>query len=460
MTNSNEKILIVEDEALFARAVSKSLTRAGYTCEVAGTLEQARQLIKEFEPDMLTLDMRLPDGSGLDLLTEVREADADLPVLVMTAYGELEDAVSAMKLNASDYLKKPVDLDELLLNVEKVLNKAELSRQLEFSRTRESSRAVDGVEFIGEAPQIQDIRAQVERIGKLCPDAQTIPPTVLILGETGTGKDVAARLLHSQSLRADKPFVQMDCAALPKDLIEAELFGHERGAFTNAHAARIGLVEAAEDGVLFIDEIGELPLELQAKLLATLERRTLRRVGSNQERPVRAWFISATNRDLEAMVREGKFRSDLYYRLNVLTLSMPPLRDRGEDIERLAMSFCEQNARRYGLKPVTLTDDARRALHQHSWPGNVRELKHMMEQSVLLSGGGSMSASAFMFNQQARPQDRDAAIDSLEGLTLDEAELMLLKAALDRTQNNVSESARQLGITRMAMRYRMKKYNL
>ncbi len=460
MTQSKEKILIVEDETLFARAISKRLTKVGYDCEIAGDLKQARELLKSFEPDMMTLDMRLPDGNGLELLAQVREQDEQLPVLVMTAYGELDDAVSAMKMKASDYLKKPVDLDELQLNIEKVFNKAQLSRQLELSRKRES-HAIEGVEFIGESPQIREIRAQVKRIGSLCPDIDTIPPTILILGETGTGKDVAARLLHNQSLRASRPFVQMDCAALPKDLIEAELFGHEKGAFTNASSARVGLVEAAEDGLLFIDEIGELQLELQAKLLATLERRTLRRVGSNQERPVRAWFVSATNRDLEQMVRDGQFRSDLYYRLNVLTLSMPPLRQRGRDIELLAQNFCDQNARRYGLKPVELTSDAIKSLHDYAWPGNVRELKHMMEQAVLLSGGGRMDASAFMFNQRM-PLGPGAAPSSqqLEGMTLDEAEFLLLSSALERTGNNVSESARQLGITRMAMRYRMKKYNL
>jgi DNA-binding NtrC family response regulator len=362
-------------------------------------------------------------------------------------------------MKASDYLKKPVDLDELQLNIEKVLSKAHLSRQLEFSRKRES-HASEGVEFIGEAPQINDIRTQVQRIGQLCPDIDTIPPTILILGETGTGKDVAARLLHGHSRRAGRPFVQMDCAALPRDLIEAELFGHEKGAFTNASSARIGLVEAAEDGVLFIDEIGELPLELQAKLLATLERRTLRRVGSNQERPVKAWFISATNRDLEQMVRDGQFRSDLYYRLNVLSLAMPPLRQRGRDIERLARTFCEQNTRRYGLQPVELTDTAVQALHDYAWPGNVRELKHSMEQAVLLSGGGRIDASAFMFNQRVSPEQGGITNQQLQGMTLDEAEFQLLKAALERTHNNVSESARQLGVTRMAMRYRMKKYNL
>ncbi len=460
MTQAKEKILIVEDEGLFAKAISKRLVKAGYTCEIAGTLQQARQMLKDFAPDMMTLDMRLPDGNGLELLAEVRAEDELIPVLVMTAYGELDDAVSAMKMKASDYLKKPVDLDELQLNIEKVLSKAHLSRQLEFSRKRES-HASEGVEFIGEAAQIEDIRSQVQRIGQLCPDIDTIPPTMLILGETGTGKDVVARLLHSHSRRSGRPFVQMDCAALPRDLIEAELFGHEKGAFTNASSARIGLVEAAEDGVLFIDEIGELPLELQAKLLATLERRTLRRVGSNQERPVKAWFISATNRDLEQMVRDGEFRSDLYYRLNVLSLAMPPLRQRGKDIERLARTFCEQNTRRYGLQPVELTEDAVQALHAYAWPGNVRELKHSMEQAVLLSGGGRIDASAFMFNHNVSSiQGGGISNQQLQGMTLDAAEYQLIKAALERTHNNVSESARQLGVTRMAMRYRMKKYRL
>ncbi len=453
-------ILVVEDEELFAKAVIKRLTKAGYQCQHAGTLERAVAQCKEALPDLILLDMRLPDGSGLDFLGKLRAGlGAEVPVLVLSAYGELEDAVAAMKLQASDYLKKPIDLDELLVNVEKVLSKAELTRSLAYSRKRERHAHVEGAQMLGECEAIRAIRAQAERIGKLVGGADVTPPTVLVLGETGTGKDVTARLLHAHSARADKPFVHMDCAALPKDLIEAELFGHEKGAFTSAHIERTGLIEAAEDGTLFLDEIGEIPLELQAKLLAVLERRTLRRVGSTHERPVRCWFISATNRDMETMVKEGRLRSDLYFRLNVLTIKTPPLRERGDDIEMLALEFARQTALRYGLPEPEFEASALEALRRYQWPGNVRELKHLVERVVLLSGGGRIAADTLMLNAGTE-ETPGAQQASLDGLTLDEAEKLLIERALMRTNNNVSEAARQLGVTRMVMRYRMKKFRL
>jgi two-component system, NtrC family, response regulator AtoC len=268
------RVLIVEDEALFARSVARRLEKAGYVCRVEGRLAAAEAALREEGADLLLLDMRLPDGSGLDFLQRLRERiDPQLAVIAMSAYGEVEDAVAAMKYAASDYLKKPVDLEELLVNVEKVLANQRVSRQLEYSRTRESTGA-EQVDIIGESAAAQTLRAQIERIASLAGAAGGDAPTVLIMGETGTGKDLAARCLHQRSRRAERPFVHVDCAALPKDLIEAELFGHVKGAFTNAHGERTGLIEAAEDGVVFLDEIGELPLELQTKLLAVLERRT------------------------------------------------------------------------------------------------------------------------------------------------------------------------------------------
>jgi DNA-binding NtrC family response regulator len=453
------RILLVEDEALFAKAVRKRLEKAGFSCEVAGTLAQAGRMLDETEPLLVILDMRLPDGAGLDFLTDLRERrGSEVPVLVLSAYGEIEDAVAAMKLKASDYLKKPIDLDELLVTVEKVLAKDALSRQLEYSRKRERY-ATETAELLGECPEILRLREQAARIGALCTSVDLIPPTVLILGETGAGKDLLARLLHRQSIRRDRPFVHVDCAALPKDLIEAELFGHEKGAFTSAVAARTGLIEAAEDGVLFLDEIGELPLELQTKLLAVLERRVLRRVGSTQERPVAAWFMAATHRNLDEMVRQGRLRPDLYFRMNVLSLSVPPLRDRGPDILLLASHFAIQTAHRYGLKEPRLLSEARTALASYSWPGNVRELKHLMERVVLLTGGGPIGAGALMLKEGGEPFSTEGE-PVWENLTIEAAERLLIEKALARAHDNISEAARQLGMTRMAMRYRMKKHGL
>lgn len=455
-----KQILIIEDEHIFARAVQKRLERAGFKSIIAGDLKTAGKMFDETAPDLILLDMRLPDGSGLDFLSDLRnKQNSNIAVIVMSAYGELEDAVLAMKLGASDYLKKPVDLEELLINVEKVLDKSELTRKLTYSTKREQ-HAVEGVEFLGECKAIVEIRKQVEQICRLTQTTDSIPPTVMILGETGTGKDVVARLLHAKSSRREKPFVHVDCASLPKDLIEAELFGHEKGAFTNAHVARTGLIEAAEDGLLFLDEIGELPQELQSKLLAVLERRTLRRVGTTQERPVAAWFIAATNRNIEELMQKGEFRNDLYYRLNVLNISMPPLRDRERDILILARHFIQQTAKRYGLNETKLSEDAENALMNYEWPGNVREMKHYLERIVLLNGGGEITAEILSLSTGSGRKATDTNLGDLADITLDSAEIMLIKQALERTSWNVSRAARELGITRMALRYRMKKYNL
>jgi DNA-binding NtrC family response regulator len=370
----------------------------------------------------------------------------------------LDDAVTAMKHSAADYLKKPIDLDELLLNVDKVLSHQRVTQQLEYSRTREAA-AGEGAECIGESEALRLLRQQIERIASLSRVADAVPPTVLIVGETGTGKDVTARLLHRASERRERPFVHVDCAALPKDLIEAELFGHVKGAFTSALAERTGLIEAAEDGVVFLDEIGELPLELQPKLLAVLERRSLRRVGSSQERRIGAWFIAATNRDVTRMVADGTLRSDLYYRLNILTLPLVPLRERGQDVLLLAEHFGRQVARRYQLPAFALAEDARRALLAYAWPGNVRELRHVIERAVLLSGDGRISAASLLLQGPVPAAGTPGGID-LTMLTLDAAEKLVIESALARCGNNVSEAARQLGITRMTMRYRMKQHGL
>ena len=458
-----KQILIVEDESIFARAVKKHLTRAGYKSKIAVDLQTAKEKFESITPDLILLDMRLPDGSGLDFLEAVKKSEnSDVAVLVMSAYGELDDAVSAMKLGASDYLKKPVDLEELLINVKKVLDKNELEIKLVNSSKRERN-ASETVDFIGECPEIISIKHQIEQIGRLTYASDTIPPTVLILGETGTGKDVVARSLHASAALSDRPFVHVDCASLPQDLIEAELFGHEKGAFTNAHTARTGLIEAAEDGALFLDEIGELPLNLQSKLLAVLERRLMRRVGTSKELPVRAWIIAATNREVEELVEKGEFRSDLYYRLNVLSIDMPPLRTRGNDIIVLAKHFANQTARRYGFKDVIFSSEAIQTLMEYSWPGNVREMKHLIDRAVLLNNGGELSPIALGLTERIHNESTGISQETrtnLEDMTLESAEFTLISQALQRANGNVSKAARELNVTRMALRYRMKKYNL
>ncbi|MGH8753907.1 MAG: sigma-54-dependent transcriptional regulator [Burkholderiales bacterium] len=452
------RVLVIEDESLFGRAVKKRLEKAGHECLLAATIAEGRELARNAAPELVLLDLRLPDGNGLDLLAELRSAGESRqpPVIVLTAYGEISDAVHAMKLGAADYLKKPVDLDELLLAVDKVLQTSRLRYQLDYSRERDS-HAVEGAQLLGDSPAMQLVREQIRLLAELAGEGAEPPPTVLILGETGSGKDVAARLLHLLSPRSARPFVQVDCASLPRDLIEAELFGHEKGAFTNAHGARAGLIEAAEDGTLFLDEIGELPLELQAKLLNVIERRKTRRIGSVRERPFSARIIAGTNRQLPEMIAQGQFRADLYYRLNVVTLNMPSLRERGEDVILLARHFAVQMSRRYGLTDPSFSDDALNALRAYSWPGNVRELKHLVERAVLLSRGGAIHVTDLGLSQVQAPAASD---QTLQGLTLEAAERLLIERALLDTSGNVSEAARRLGVSRMTLRYRMEKYAL
>jgi len=449
------KLLIVEDEVLFARAVMRRLQKAGYDCEHVENLQDARIILKQFVPDIVLLDMRLPDGNGLDLIAELNAQNAI--VIVMTAHGDISDAVNAIKQGAIDYLKKPIDLEELLLSIQKAEASAIQSNSLDYSRQR-NAHAIDGVELLGDSPAMQSVKAQIKRIAQLVA-SDTVPPTVMISGETGTGKDVAARLLHLscqvKDQNNDKPFVHIDCASLPPDLMESELFGHEKGAFTGASATRPGLIEAAEDGTLFLDEIGELPLALQAKLLNVLERRVVRRIGSTKERAVPARFIAATNRDLHEMSLKGRFRQDLYYRLNVMSIAMPPLRERTGDAILLAKHFAIQTSKRYGLSSrPSLSDQAVKMINSYSWPGNVRELRHQVSRAMLLC-------------QDCRITEADLALPVYESgaqinahMPLDVAERTILLQALADTKNNVSEAARKLSITRMTMRYRMEKHHI
>lgn len=445
------KILVVEDEVLFARAVIRRLQNAGYTCEHAENIQDARMLSKQFSPDIVLLDMRLPDGNGLDLLAEFVAIEA--VVIVMTAHGEISDTVNAIKSGAADYLKKPIDLDELLLSVKKAENATAQNNSLDYSRQR-NAHATERAELLGDSPAMQSVKAQIKRISQLVA-TDAVAPTVLIGGETGTGKDVAARLLHSLCANSDKPFVHLDCASLPAELVESELFGHEKGAFTGAVNTRPGLIEAAEDGTLFLDEIGELPLALQAKLLNVLERRAVRRIGSTKERVVPARFIAASNRDLHEMSINGTFRQDLYYRLNVMSITMPPLRERHGDAMLLAKHFAVQTAKRYGLSALpSFSEQAIKMISGYSWRGNVRELRHQISRAILLS-------------QECNITESDLALHMLEAeaklgsyAPLDVAERTILLKTLADTNNNVSEAARKLGITRMTMRYRMGKHQI
>lgn len=452
-----KKILLVEDEVLFAKAVVKRLQKAGFECEHAESLHDARLLVKQFEPDMALLDMRLPDGNGLDLLSDF--VAKNINTIVMTAFGDVTDAVNAIKMGAIDYLKKPIDLEELLLIIQKNEKTTDLQTSLDYSRQRDTI-VNESVQLIGESAAMQSVRQQITRIAQLSSLSDAVQPTVLITGETGTGKDVVARYLHASCANHDKPFVHVDCASLPAELIESELFGHEKGAFTNAVASRPGLIESAEDGTLFLDEIGELPLGLQAKLLNVLERRMVRRLGSTKERPVQARIIAATNRDLYQMSSEGRFRSDLYYRLNVITMQMPPLRDRGQDVLLLANYFRQMTEKRYALPHHEFSVAALIAIQGYHWPGNVREMRHQISRAVLMCTQAMISEHDLGLPQLAAVNANTSSMQGEAQVTLDGAEKAMLLNALEQSRNNVSKAARLLGITRMTMRYRMDKHGI
>ena len=459
-----QKIVLVEDEALFAKSVATKLSRDGFEVVVCDTLSMARAYFNENdEPDALLLDVRLPDGSGLGFLETLRDEELgvskSLPIIMMTAYGELDDAITAMKLGANDYLKKPVDLNELSLILTKVLESSRVQQQLDFSHAREK-QIVNKMQMLGQSDLLCKTRMQLDKIAKLVDNSSDIHPVILIRGETGTGKDVAARYYHDSGSWTDKPFVHVDCASLPRDLMEAELFGYERGAFTNAHQAKAGLIEVAEDGTLFLDEIGELPLDLQVKLLNVLERRVVRRVGATKELAVKAHFIAATYRDLTTMVESGEFRSDLYFRLNILEITLPPLRAREGDIALLASHFIETLARRYALAVPKLDYKALEAMNNYSWPGNIRELQHVLERAVMLCTNEIITASDLLLQVRTSVKSEIQSMNHFESMTLDEVEKYLIEQALSRTAGNVSQAARELGLTRMAMRYRMDKYQL
>ncbi|MAK67325.1 MULTISPECIES: sigma-54 dependent transcriptional regulator [unclassified Methylophaga] len=455
--------LLIEDESLFAKSVKRRLEREGHHAKIADNISTGQKLLQSESPDILLLDVRLPDGNGLDLLTEIRAEGhpmATLPVIVMTAYGELEDAVSAMKFGASDYLKKPVDLDELMLTIDKVVHNHAIRRQLDFSEQR-AQKTQQLINLIGSSQQIMTIRNQAKQLSELMDKNKDTTPVVLITGETGSGKGVLARYFHQISHRYDRPFVNVDCAALPDDAVEAELFGQESYYSLNeASKARPGLIEVAEDGTLFLDEIAELSLSAQTKLLNVIERRQLRRLGSTREIPVNSHVIVSTNRDLHQLVASGEFRADLYFRLNVVEITLPPLRHRQQDIAELAQFFIEQFAKRYGVEQPRLAYDAMRQMQQYDWPGNIRELENVLERAVMLCKQSIIEFDDLLLRPFSQNDNSEKVLPEIEKMTMDQVEKYLLESALNRSSGNVSRAARQLGLTRMAMRYRMEKYKL
>jgi len=454
--------LLLIDDDVQGDAVVKHLTQQGHDVRWARSLADGLKQYRAERADVVVVDTDLPDGSGQDVLIQVRIEDPTTMVVMTSARGTIEEAVDAMKHGASDFVRKPVDLADLALRVSRCLSSRRLATQLEYLKARQA-RGSNIAGLVGECPEMRNVFGTVIRLGQKT--GRRAGPTVLIVGETGTGKGVMARALHYNSSRRDGPFVEVNCASIPETLMEAEVFGAERGAYTGAVASHVGYVETAEGGTLFLDEIGCLSLPLQAKLLTVLESRTFRRVGSSVERQADIQTVVATNMDLRAAAERGVFREDLLHRLEVIILRMPPLRDRGPDQMRLAAHLRDEICREYGLAMRPFADDVDELITSYHWPGNVRELRNALEQILLLEDDPVISARHFMLrgrNKRTQPRlgSESDGIDidvPQEGLALQAVEDALIDRTLAMCDGNVSRAARMLGVSRDQLRYRLAK---
>ena len=463
-------VLVVEDDTIQARNISAYLARNGWEVQACASAEDALHACESQPPDVVVTDHRLPRLTGIELLQRLREADPLAKCIVMTGDCTAQTAVAAMKAGAYDYVLKPVVMAELHLLLERAVGAARMEQALQFHHQRQASGA--GVKaLIGESPAMQELKSTIRQVLEAERRvAEGDLPAILIVGETGTGKELVARSLHFDGARAAGPFVEINCASIPSQLLESELFGHEKGAFTDAKERRTGLVEAADGGTLFLDEIGEIDLSLQAKLLKLLEEKTVRRIGAMKERKVNLRIISATNRDLAAMVKQGTFRGDLYFRLRIISLTVPSLRQRGEDILLLARHFLEQHARRYAKPGLRFSQEAEQTLLGYYWPGNVRELRNMLEQTVLLAEGNEIHPAQLAMCPGLAPDAQfERAFTGVRqpcmSLPKNDAELALVERTLvirtlERTGWNVTRSAKLLGLSRDMMRYRIEKMGL
>jgi two-component system, NtrC family, response regulator AtoC len=449
------RVLIIEDEKLIRWSLRQKLEGQGYEVNEAETGSEGLLALDEGIYDVILLDYKLPDMTGLEVLRALRGQDNDVVVIMITAYSTVESAVDAIKLGAYDYITKPFDMDELLRKVQKALETTKLRREVrELRRTLQHEYGIERI--IGQHPCMLKLFDMIRRV------ASSGASTVFLRGGSGTGKDLVARVIHYNSDRAPKPFMNITCTAISETLLESELFGHEKGAFTDAKTAKKGLFELADGGTIFLDEVGDMPTGLQAKLLRFLEDRTFRRVGGASEIQVDVRIIAATNRDIDKAVEEGKFRSDLLFRLNVIPIELPPLRERGEDVSLLARFFVTHFAMEF-RKPITKIDEEAVAqLSNYAWPGNVRELRNVIERAVLLSQGDTIGPADIVVGQAGRVETVTSNSVPLPttGIDLHELENSLVLQALTRANNNQTHAAKLLGLSRDALRYRMEKLGL
>jgi DNA-binding NtrC family response regulator len=439
-------VLLVDDEAGIRLGIRRFLEANGYRVQEAASCREAEETFRVLAPDAAILDLQLPDGNGVDLVPRLKDIDPDVPLVLLSAYGSIETAVLAMKRGADHFLTKPVELPALLALLKRLL---ENRRDHRSHLAGTSRRAREGTDpFLGTSPAIRQLADEARRI---C--AADAP--VLIHGETGTGKGVLARWIHEQSPRASEPLVDLNCAALSRELLDSELFGHEKGAFTGATASKMGLLEVAHGGSVFLDEIGDMDPAVQPKLLKALEEKKIRRLGEVRDRHVDLRLIAATHQDLERLVKEGKFRSDLYYRINTIVLVVPPLRQRRADIAPLALHLLGKGSREMGRGRAALSEAAMRALEGHSWPGNVRELRNVLERALLVSEGATIEVRDLRF---ALGSPAEPAAEAPQ--TLEDIERRAIDDAVRAENGNVEMAARRLAISRSGLYLKMKKYGL
>ena len=456
------KILIADDDELIVATLSRALTKSGYEVRNAGSAPGLAERISSWSPDVVLLDIGLPGGDGLDVLEEIAERGIDTQVVMLTADNSAGTATRAMKAGAADYLTKPFDLDEVRLVVGTVAEKQQLKREVEYLRKADAER--EQREIVGNSPAMRDNH---EKITKLAAAGVDI---VLVTGESGTGKELVAkalhRALHPQRSSRYAPFIGVNCTALPGTLIENELFGHEKGAFTDAKKDKQGLFELAAGGTLLLDEIGDMPMDMQGKLLRVLEERTFRRIGGREDITVNATVIAATNKDLLQLAKQERFRADLFYRLSAFTLHIPPLRERGDDIVTLARFFLTRLANKYGKPTIHgFSPPCEQALISYSWPGNVRELRNVIERIVVLESAETIGVESLpaeirgVSTTQAQALERCFVLPD-QGVSLDAIKRDLIIQALEKTRNNKMAAAALLDVSYDSLRYQMKRFRI
>lgn len=452
-----QTLLIIEDEKLLGSELSRHYRKMGWEVVLAETLKEARELLisKNIDPLLILSDMNLPDGNALDFMESLKKYVGSTEWLFLTGFGNVPDSVRALRLGAYDFLEKPCDLERLDLVIASAARSASMSRRV-IEQSKQGHRRYSPEAFVGHSGKAQQIRKLLSKLNQ-------VPFSALIIGgETGTGKGLIAKILHYGGSRATQPMIEVNCAALPREILESELFGHEAGAFTGAIGRHRGLLEQADGGTLFMDELGEMPLELQAKLLKVLEDKKVRRLGSEKEIIVDVQIIAASNRDLEAMAKEGRFRSDLYHRLNVFRVNLPPLREIIEDLDELVPLFIAEYNAKAGQQVKQISADVWQKLKNHDWRGNVRELRNVIERCVLFADSNEFPEQWLQLGTSEKISvDNNHIHLPLDGsMALDDMDKFIIQTALVRSKNNLTAAARALGTTRETLRYRVRKYEL